>query len=574
MTKDKLLPPLESDDNSNLESNRPKNENVGIKRSSELKKALCDNLAKSVGEMRVTPVEQMTVFIRQHIIGSVGLGAWSTKHQDRYAKEVSNIRERNYELSSTLEILIQKAHELVSNQASLSDEEFDKRYKEIDRMIDDFKQAERYFHKESFTLSFVDILAVENFEQYIKGRWPMQIIPHKEEVGRILTLAKEAHLARVGRDEAMREDPIRIVDIGGSNGALGKLVSDLARENGLKIEYIIVDPDKATVQAAREFYRDDHSLKFISQTSEEYVANLYPNDPWLKMMIDLRKNRIEDGERKVKELKVYLKKIESDWVNLESNELPEAMTKHCRILHEDFGIELDAASFSTYTDFLDTFEVEYIYEYDEVTERIYYEEKYRNQVLQPEINAITKQINAHLIQMPTTTDLTINSWMPPRVDLTNDIQFINSTAILYALEKRGATGCQSKAAFPEKPTRLGYGESYRQGDNYNSVFGWKSHSVPQIRQMVDYRDKDVPFTERLIDRTQNPRGVENVVPYSNTFVIQTRNNVSIGNIDPYRAGIKTGEAYPWEKELDERGGAIQPVLPVRDKDGMPDLSTM
>lgn len=544
-----------------------------MKRSPELKNVLSTDLDKSVKKKRVTPIEEVPGLVRQKILREKGQ-IWSKEDWDRYNTEVEKIQERNRQLLAKLEILIQKTDELISNLKSFSDDEFDQRYSEIERLFIDFTQIEQSFSRKSFTLSFVDILSIENFEQYIKGRWPMQFIPHKEEVGRILALAKEAHSKRAGRDELTASEHIRIVDIGGSNGALGKLVVDLARENDLEIEYITIDPDEATVQAAREFYRDDPSLKFAPQTVEDYVAILYENNPDIKALIDLRKNRIQEGKRKIKELMVYLEKIESDYFKLkEPTEQHEAIKKHCRVLHEDFGIELNPATFSTYTDFTEIFEDEYVYDGEEVSGCIPYEHKYRDKIWEPKIDEITKQINAKLAQMPPSTDLTINSWMPPRIDLTADIQLINSAAILYALERGGATGCQSNVAFPEKPTRLGDGESYRQGDNYSSILGWKSHSVPQLRQMSELRGKDVPFTERFIDRSGDPRGVENTFPYSNVFVVQTRKDVRIGNIDPDRAGIQIVGVYPWEQELDERGGAIQPIKTITDKNNVPVLSS-
>lgn len=545
-----------------------------MKRSSELKIAISNDLAKSVKEKSVTHIEEVPNAVRQKMIREKGHN-WNSEDWDRYNTEVEKTQERNRELLALLETLLQKTNDLILDLESCSDEEFDQKYTEIERLLEDFNQIERSSSKESFTLSFVDIVSIESFEQYIKGRWPMQFIPHKEEVGRILALAKEAHSKRTIRDELSPAEPIKIVDIGGSNGALGKLVVDLAHENGLKIEYITIDPDQTTVQAASVFYHDDPALKFIPQTAEEYVTNLYEHNPDIKALIDLRKNRIQDGERKIKELKVYLAKIQADFFKLKKHtEQREAIEKHCRVLREDFGIELDPSSFSSYANFDDVFEVEYVYESDEVSGRIHYEQKYRDKVLQPEIDNITKQINIQLAKIPPTTDLTINSWMPPRMDLTADIQFVNSTTILYALERGGATGCQSNVAFSEKPTRLGDGESYRQGDNYNSIFGWKSHSVPQLQQMSGYRGKNVPFTERFIDYSGNPRGVENVFPYSNAFVVQIRKNVSIGTIDPDEAEIKIGEPYPWEQELEERGGDVQPIHKITDKNDTPDLSPL
>lgn len=542
-----------------------------MKRSYELKQTLSEDVSRIVQEKHVPSDDQVKVNARLRI----GKNHWDREDWNAYHAEVKKIQEENQKLIAILEILMQKTDALSSNLYSLSDEEYNQRYHEIECLLQDYGQIERYGYKERFTLSFVDISSIENFEQYIKGRWPMQFIPHKEEVGRILALAKNAHSKRTGRDETTASSPIRIVDIGGSNGALGKLVVDLARENDLEIEYITVDPDVATIQAATDFYRDENSLKFIPLTAEEYVANLYVNNPEIKALIDFRRNRIQEGERKIKELKIYLAKIHSDYFKLkEPLEQREAIENHCRILRDDFGIEINPASFLTYEDFDEIFEEEYIWEQDEVIGHIFYEEKYRNAVLQPEIDGITKQINARLAQIPPATDLTINSWMPPRVDLTADIQFVNSAAIFYCLEFYGATGCRSNIAFPEKPTRPGDGESYRQGDNYRSVCGWKSHSVPQLRLMSDRRGKDVPFTERIIDCEQNPRGVELTFPFSNAFVVQTRKDVGIDNVEPGRAGIEMGGCYPWEQELNERGGAMQPIRPITDKDGIPDLKTL
>lgn len=546
-----------------------------MKRSPELQKTLSENVSELTREKRIPSDKEAKDFIfrSREIIKNRNL--WDNEDWDACMAEVKNNLERNRKLLTILETLIHKTDFLSSNLEPLSDEEFDQRYHEISLLLEDFNQIERSVYRASFTLSFVDISLVKNFEQFIKGRWPMQFIPHKKEIGRILALAKEAHDIRAGINKATSSDPIKIVDIGGSNGALGKLVIDLARKNGLKVEYIVIDPDTTTVQAGSEFYHDEPLLKFVPQSAEEYVISLYANNPEIKSLIELRQKHIRAGEQKIKELKIYLEKISSDFYKLEEpSEQQKAIEKHCRILREDFSIELNPTSFPTYADFIIFFEVDYIWEDDELIDSIPYEQNYRNTVLQTNIDELTKQINALLAQIPPTIDLTINSWMPPRIDFTAEIQFANSTAILYALERGGSTGCQSSAAFPEKPKRLGDGESYRQGDNYRSIFGWKSHSVPQLRQMSDGRRRDIPFTERMIDREQDVRGVEHTFPFSNAFIVQTRKNVTIDNIEPDNLEIATGEVYPWEQELDERGGVTQPIRSIADKNGVPDLETL
>ncbi len=549
-----------------------------MKRSPELKKSLFEDLLKEAREKRIPSGDQVKDFVRLKILHErdiVSTSHWSKEDWDRYLEDVQKETERNCKLLRIKEELLKRAIELSEVLENSSDEEFDQRFSDALQTLDDFDRVQMDGRRESFTLSFVDIVSVESFDQFIKGRWPMQFVPHKEEIGRILTVAKEMHAARVKKGEAQASDPIRIVDIGGSNGGLGKLVVDLARENSLEIHYITVDPDQAVIKAASEFYRDAPALEFIPKTIEEYTYNLYDNEPEVKALIDLRKLRIQEGEQKIEELEVYLKTIQSDYFKLnDENAEHEAIKKHCRVLRGDFGIDLNPDSFSNFKVFDNFFEDEYVYdEYgDEILEKISYTQKYRNRILQPEIEQLTEQIHGRLAQMTPTVDLAINSWMPPRMDLTSEIQFVNSAAICYALERGGATGCQSNVAFPEKPKRLGEGESYRLGRNYHSVFGWVSHSTPQLRLMSEYRSKDVPFTERMIDRSQDPRGVENIFPFSNAFVVQLRIGIQVENINPEHANVKIEGNYPWEQELDERGGAIQPVHSIIDKNGVPDLS--
>jgi prefoldin subunit 5 len=255
-----------------------------------------------------------------------------TRHDDK-SKEISE------KLNTYQEIIekLQKEWEYLNEHyTDMSDEEFEERYQKVDREINLI--LEMILAHRPYTVEFVDISSIKNLREFVE-KGPMYFIPRKKEIGRILALALQMHRERVEKGEKSEDEPIRILDIGGGNGSLGYLITSLAKENNLKIEYIVVDPDSSTVKKAAEFYKENPSLIFIEKRGEDFIEELYKDDPEIYPLIIKRRALIEEGERIRERLNILRKRIydEKEELKLTTDKIRE----YIKILKEDFGIEMD-----------------------------------------------------------------------------------------------------------------------------------------------------------------------------------------------------------------------------------------
>ena len=489
----------------------------------------------------------------------------SAEHVEKEYREESENEyiesERREQLRSNLEAerariteLEWRRRALLERCADMSDDDFDREYQEGSAELEDIiarikRYSEEYREHRPYTVEFVALDQIEGLGEFLRSI-PMLFIPRKEEVGRILALAKQMHESRIQRGEIANTDQIKIVDIGGANGALGKLVTDLARENGLDIEYIVVDPDSPTVQKANNFYKNNPSLKFREQSGGDFNKEQYRDNPEISDLLERRRSTIDEGERKKTDLQKVVAEVKSQKETLS----PDAIKKYIQILKLDFGIDLAVSLAENRELFLEKFE-------DQENENTFrwrtfadiYADGWRER-----INIITEQIEARIRQEPARYDMVINSWMPVRTDLTKEVREANGAAILYVLERYGATGCRSDAPYPESPSGLGHGESYHPGTVYESRFGWISHSTSQVIAMM--RSQPNRFWE--YQSSWAP-------PFANGFVVQTKKGygperLSVNLTD---SGIKVEGIYSWEKELTRRGGDILSTAELRDVNG-------
>lgn len=510
-------------------------------------------------------------------------GPYSSETTSRWSKEKWNeywlaSEERikgNEEKLKQKTALINLVSVFLETCESLTDEEFELQYRDLQEALDELLASD--VSDRNFKLSFVEISKIESLDQFVKGRWPMQFVPHKAEVGRILTLAKNMRDERAKRGEITEDAEITIVDIGGANGALGKLVSDLAKENNLPLKFVTVDPDEETVQAAAQTYQDDASLHFLPLDSTAFVQKLHGDNFKIAKLIGERTEFINTGTKKQEELKLYLERIQRDYFasNTMSDAVQRATIKiHCRVLKQDFGIDLNDDSFASIAELDVFFEDQYTEDEYGNLKTIHYVDRYADEHLRPAVAEMTANIEKALLLESPAVDLVINSWMPPRMDFSAEIRFVNGAAILYALERGGATGCQIASSNPELPAKLGEESSYRQGESYKTKLGWVSHSTPQIRRMRDLRPKSVPLSERLIEHNEGSRGGEElVIPFSNGFIIQTRSDFdTVVTADNLEKGVLINGRYPWEDELVAQGGDTLPVHEITEKDDAPDLT--
>jgi hypothetical protein len=116
---------------------------------------------------------------------------------------------------------------------------------------------------------FVDMKEVAGFGDFLE-KWPMYWMPRKEEVARILSVAKQMHAAC----GAASSEPLRILEIGSANAFLADLVVDLAEENGFDVAYTIVDPESETVKEAAMAHVGDARFSFHTETVERFVAKM------------------------------------------------------------------------------------------------------------------------------------------------------------------------------------------------------------------------------------------------------------------------------------------------------------
>ena len=361
------------------------------------------------------------------------------------------------------------------------------------------------------------------------------------------------HSERLKRGEIQEGEPLRIVDIGGANGVLGKLITDLAKENGMDIDYQIVDPDAPTVRSSKEFYSKNSSLSFKEQTGIQFNHELHTGNPEISTLVEQRQKLIDDGERKLADLDRVILDIEHQHTQSRLDE--GKMGVYRRILQSDFGITLPDSAMEDSDTFRDYLDRDY-----SVFPSIVFRDKYRK-ILNEPIFELTKQIDQLLANQPAKFDLVINSWMPVRMDLSKDVREANGAAILYVVEQYGATGCRSDALFPESPKQLGEEESYNPGVGYESRYGWVGHSTPQARNMLRSREKD------LLESHDS-----NVRPFSNGYIMQSKRgyaSIAVAS-NPLHQGIEVKGHYPWERELTEKGGEISHTIPHHDEDGILD----
>lgn len=306
-----------------------------------------------------------------------------------------------------------KRQSLLERYSEMSDEDFDREYQEASAELEDIlAKVTRYFDEyrehRPYTVEFVDLNQIKSLGEFLEAS-PMLFVPRKEEIGRILALAKRMHEDRIKRGEKNTAEPIRIVDIGGANGAIGKLVTDLANENNLNIEYTIVDPDSPTVQRSAHFYKDSPNLQFRVQGGEDFNIEQYRDNPEISNLLAERNLIVIEGKRKQAYLQKVVTAIESQRETLTPNAIKRYIRKrYIQILQVDFAINLQEALADDEERFLKKFEDQQVEETLRTRSFVdVYMDSWRKRV-----NDVTEQVESLISQQPARYDLVINSWMP------------------------------------------------------------------------------------------------------------------------------------------------------------------
>lgn len=89
-------------------------------------------------------------------------------------------------------------------------------------------------------------------------------IPTRRDIRKMIEVLDAVH--------GTESSPIRVLDIGGASGFLGKLIVDEARSRGLEVECIILDPAKDVVDEARNYYQQkgEKQLAFVTGTLADH----------------------------------------------------------------------------------------------------------------------------------------------------------------------------------------------------------------------------------------------------------------------------------------------------------------
>ena len=191
------------------------------------------------------------------------------------------------------------AHDIVAGALDLD--------KEIERTIGKREQVRIYKHNVERPENIKHCSDFLNPEGMFVHYW----VPLKYDIQRCVKTAVEVH-ARSGK-----EGPIKILDVGGGSGFLGKLLADEAKKQGIELEVTVIDPDTETVTQAKEIFSDTDNLKFKIGTSNQALEMFGPEltTEERDMFNELEKKLLETCEAAKEELlhiKALLVSLESE----------------------------------------------------------------------------------------------------------------------------------------------------------------------------------------------------------------------------------------------------------------------
>jgi len=396
------------------------------------------------------------------------------------------------------------AHDIVAGALDLD--------KEIERTVGQREQIEIYRHTVRRPEN------IQHFKDFMnpEGGPTHYWIPRKYDIQRYVKTAVEAH-TRSGKSGT-----IKVLDIGGGSGFLGKLVADEARNQGVELEVVVMDPDTETVTKAKEAFSDTGNLKFEIGTSNQALAMFGPELTGADKdrFDELKKKRLELlelGKEELSHIKALLVSLEGESEDETttpdiSSVLSGAFGNRARTILEQSGIALD--SLPPLEQIRDTLADFYNSRW----------ESHQKQILN--IRDEQEQIYAEKGIGEAKVDMVLNSWMPIGLDFTREMRMLNAPAIIYARERGGATGVDYPS---ENPVNLGKESSYSTGDNYDDTSWWEGVATSGVRTgSYGYSG-----------------GVANVSQ------IHIRKGVGISDEELDIPNPSDNEKYAWEKSLEE-----------------------
>jgi hypothetical protein len=348
------------------------------------------------------------------------------------------------------------AHNIVAGALDLD--------KEIERTVGQREQIEIYRHTVQRPEN------IHHFRDFInpEGGPTHYWIPRKYDIQRYIKTAVEVH-NRSGRSGA-----IKVLDIGGGSGFLGKLIADEARNQRLELEVTVMDPDNETIAKAKDIFSDTRNLKFEIGTSNKALEVFGPElTSEEKEEFDKLENRrlemLEAGKEELSYIKALLVSLEAESDDETSNPdisliLSGTFGNRAQTILEQSGISLD--NLPAIEQLRDTIADFYNTKW----------EFYQREILR--IRDEQERIYASKGPTKAKVDVVLNSWMPIGLDFTREMRMLNAGAIIYARERGGATGINYLS---ENPVNLGKETSYSTGDNYDDVSWWEGAATGLVR---------------------------------------------------------------------------------------------
>lgn len=107
--------------------------------------------------------------------------------------------------------------------------------------------------------------APEHIEDHYGAKLDLFWMPTRRDVEKILSVAITVH--------GGKEGVIRILDVGGGGGFLDKLLVDVAREHGVYVKCVVIDPAVDVVREARTYYEEK------KETDITFVEGRIPEHP-------------------------------------------------------------------------------------------------------------------------------------------------------------------------------------------------------------------------------------------------------------------------------------------------------
>lgn len=419
------------------------------------------------------------------------------EHRQAFALELASIAE---------EVGWKEAHKVLSGELKLD--------REIERAVGSRPDVKFYRH----TVQRPE--DIQHFKDFFKpeGGPTHYWIPRKFDIRRYVRIAQLAH------ERSGRTGPIRVLDVGGGSGFLGKLIADEARAQGLDVEVTVIDPDETIVAEAQSTFTDTENLKFDVGTAVDAVTKYGPELPGVK------KVRFEELERQRIELitsgRQELAVINATLTAFEGIETPSDILKGPyqdtakRVLREA-GIDVSRGE-----------SAEHIR--DAVAD--YY--KIRQQTLQETIQRIRDEqedLYGEVGCQKAKVDVVLNSWMPLGLDFTRELRWVNAPAIIYARERGGATGVDYVG---DSSDDLGKEHSYELGRFYHREddLWWEGISSSSVASFA--RDED------FVRRSDYYGGG------ANASDVVLRKGINIHEAD-LGEPPSDEEKYPWERSLED-----------------------